>query len=143
MPLSALLWVQAATAAGCEAASRPAANTSSLCSVPGCRACRRLLPQLIIIGSIKAGTSALWSQLIDRSGGVVMSGCTTHKGAISRKEKDFFGDPNQWRRGHASYERIWPRCPRKGQVSSRTPAWAWLSSKGGGSIHTLSLSPTR
>jgi len=71
-----------------------------------------MLPALILIGSIKTGSSSLWSLLVDYTDGLVLSGSATHKGEISRKEKDFFGDPSQWRMGRAWYERIWPRCPR-------------------------------
>lgn len=98
----------------------------SLCSVPACVACGRLLPSLMVIGSIKSGTSALWGQLVDLTEGAVVSGGVTHKGEISRKEKDFFGDPSQWRHGRAWYERVWPRCPPAGQLTigvDATPAY--------------------
>jgi len=70
-----------------------------------------LLPSLFIIGSVKAGTTSLWSHLVDATGGAILPGELTDKGDISRKEKDFFGDPNMWRRGQHFYDRIWPRCP--------------------------------
>lgn len=63
---------------------------------------------------------------MDHSNGRVLSGGTTHKGEISRKEKDFFGDPTQWRHGRAWYERIWPQCPKEGDVRvgiDATPAY--------------------
>ena len=71
----------------------------------------RLLPSLFIIGSVKAGTTSLWSHLVDATGGAILPGELTDKGDVSRKEKDFFGDPNMWRRGQHFYDRIWPRCP--------------------------------
>lgn len=80
----------------------------------------------MVIGSIKSGTSGLWSQLVDMTEGAVVSGGVTHKGEISRKEKDFFGDPSQWRHGRAWYERVWPRCPPRGQLTigvDATPAY--------------------
>jgi hypothetical protein len=71
----------------------------------------KLLPTLFIIGSLKTGTTSLWSQIVDNSAAHVTSGALTDKGDISRKEKDFFGDPSMWRRGRRWYERIWPACP--------------------------------
>ena len=86
-----------------------------------------LLPSLVIIGSIKAGTTSLWSHLVDATGGAIIPGRLTSKGDISRKEKDFFGDPNTWRRGRHFYDRIWPRCPRQPSPPSiaidATPAY--------------------
>ena len=94
----------------------PLRNASTLCTGPSAargKGGERLLPALMLIGSIKTGSSSLWSVLVDYTDGVVLSGGTTHKGEISRKEKDFFGDPAQWRLGRGWYERIWPRCPRR------------------------------
>ena len=54
------------------------------------------------------------SQLVDHANPHLVSGSLTDKGDISKKEKDFFGDPSMWRRGRAWYERIWPTCPRDG-----------------------------
>lgn len=71
----------------------------------------KMLPALFIIGSLKAGTTGLWSQLIDQTAEHIVPGKLTDKGDISRKEKDFFGDPSMWRRGRLFYERIWPACP--------------------------------
>ena len=94
-----------------------------LCSSPPhCALCGRLLPTLFVIGSLKTGTTSLWSHLVDHTEGVVLSGSTTHKGAVSRKEKDFFGDPDQWKLGRRWYERIYPPCPAKS--SSRAAAVA-------------------
>ena len=43
------------------------------------------------------------------------------------KEKDFFGDPSMWRRGHHWYEKIWPACPADAQMPrvaiDATPAY--------------------
>ncbi len=75
----------------------------------------RLLPSLFIIGSIKTGSSSLWSQLVDGAKSHLTHGALTDKGDISAKEKDFFGDPSMWRRGRGWYERIWPQCPAEGQ----------------------------
>ncbi|EOD37327.1 hypothetical protein EMIHUDRAFT_460510 [Emiliania huxleyi CCMP1516] len=86
----------------------------SLCSVPACAACGRLLPSLLLIGSIKTGSTLLWGRLVDYSEGAIDTGRTTDKGYISKKEKDFFGDPAQWRRGRGWYERAWPKCPASG-----------------------------
>ena len=94
-----------------------------LCSSPPhCALCGRLLPTLFVIGSLKTGTTSLWSHLVDHTEGVVLSGGLTHKGAVSRKEKDFFGDPDQWKLGRRWYERIYPPCPAKS--SSRAAAVA-------------------
>lgn len=71
----------------------------------------QLLPALFVIGSLKTGTTSLWSQLVDNSDGHVLSGALTDKGDVSRKEKDFFGDPSMWRRGRQWYRKIWPACP--------------------------------
>lgn len=71
----------------------------------------RLLPALFVIGSLKTGTTSLWSQLVDNSEKHVLPGALTDKGDVSRKEKDFFGDPTMWRRGRRWYENIWPACP--------------------------------
>ena len=71
----------------------------------------KLMPALFIIGSLKTGTTSLWSQLVDSTDGHVVSGALTDKGDVSRKEKDFFGDPSMWRRGRRWYEKVWPRCP--------------------------------
>ena len=68
------------------------------------------MPLLFVIGSLKTGTTSLWSQLVDNTGGHVVPGALTDKGDVSRKEKDFFGDPSQWRRGRKYYEKIWPHC---------------------------------
>ena len=70
----------------------------------------RLMPTLFVIGSLKTGTTSLWSQLVDNTDGHITPGALTDKGDVSRKEKDFFGDPTMYRRGGAFYERIWPRC---------------------------------
>ena len=87
----------------------------------------RLLPSLFIIGSVKAGTTSLWSHLVDATGGAILPGELTDKGDISRKEKDFFGDPSMWRRGRHFYDRIWPRCPLRNSAPSiaidATPAY--------------------
>lgn len=85
----------------------------SLCSRrgSGCRMCGRLQPSLFIIGSLKTGTTSLWGHLVDLAGEAIATGRQTDKGDISRKEKDFFGDPTMWRRGRQWYERIWPPCP--------------------------------
>jgi len=78
----------------------------------------------MLIGSIKTGTSSLWGLLVDKTNGSVVSGGLTHKGDISRKEKDFFGDPSMWRMGRAWYERVWPRCPLRPTVAiDATPAY--------------------
>ena len=86
-----------------------------------------LQPSLFLIGSIKAGTTSLWSHLVDATGGAILPGRLTDKGDISRKEKDFFGDPNMWRRGRHFYDRIWPRCPLRTSAPSiaidATPAY--------------------
>jgi hypothetical protein len=86
-----------------------------------------LLPSLFIIGSVKAGSTSLWSHLVDATGRAILPGRLTSKGDISRKEKDFFGDPNMWRRGRHFYDRIWPRCPRRTSAPSiaidATPAY--------------------
>jgi len=98
----------------------------SLCSVAACKVCGKLLPSLMIIGSIKTGTSSLWAHLVDHTEGTVVSGGTTPKGEISRKEKDFFGDPSQWRMGRAWYEKVWPACPARGRLTvgvDATPAY--------------------
>ena len=71
----------------------------------------KLFPALFVIGSLKTGTTSLWSHLVDLSDGHVVSGALTDKGDVSRKEKDFFGDPTMWQRGRRWYERIWPKCP--------------------------------
>lgn len=86
----------------------------------------RLLPALFIIGSLKTGTTALWSQLVDNSEGHVIPGQLTDKGDVSRKEKDFFGDPTMWRRGSRWYDRIWPPCPSRDTLRvamDATPAY--------------------
>ena len=88
----------------------------SECAVPAappatCPAGARLLPKLFIIGSLKTGSTSLWSALVDNSQGRLAHGELTPKGDVSRKEKDFFGDPSQWRQGRRWYERIWPACP--------------------------------
>ena len=87
----------------------------------------RLLPMLFVIGSLKTGTTSLWSHLVDNSDGHVVTGALTDKGDVSRKEKDFFGDPSMWRRGRGWYQRIWPACSQidsKHQVSiDATPAY--------------------
>jgi hypothetical protein len=86
-----------------------------------------LLPSLFIIGSVKAGSTSLWSHLVDATGRAILPGRLTSKGDISRKEKDFFGDPSMWRRGRHFYDRIWPRCPRRTSAPSiaidATPAY--------------------
>lgn len=116
------------------ACSPPAlTNASTLCASSAARAAvgfrgqvPRLLPALMLIGSIKTGSSSLWALLVDNTDGVVLSGGLTHKGEISRKEKDFFGDPAQWRMGRNWYERVWPRCPRDGVIRigiDATPAY--------------------
>ena len=84
----------------------------------------RLSPSLFVIGSLKTGTTSLWAHLVDNSHDWITPGALTHKGDISRKEKDFFGDPTQWRLGHHWYERIWPRCPVGKVVAiDATPAY--------------------
>jgi hypothetical protein len=93
-------------------------NTSDTATMP--QVCRdggnfrssKMLPALFIIGSLKTGTTSLWSQLVDQSHGHVVPGALTDKGDVSRKEKDFFGDPSMFRRGYKWYERIWPTCPK-------------------------------
>jgi hypothetical protein len=90
------------------------------------RAPSKLLPALFIIGSLKTGTTSLWSQLVDHSGGAVLPGALTDKGDVSRKEKDFFGDPSMWRRGPRWYDKIWPTCPGGGAprvAVDATPAY--------------------
>ena len=53
--------------------------------------------------------------MVDLSKGSVEPGAHTDKGDVSRKEKDFFGDPAMFRRGRRFYERIWPKCPAAGR----------------------------
>ena len=89
-----------------EAAFRPRGTQRMLPS-----GVKRMLPTLFVIGSMKTGTTSLWAQLVDNTQGHVLSGSLTDKGDVSRKEKDFFGDPTMWRRGHSWYARIWPTCP--------------------------------
>ena len=62
---------------------------------------------------------------MDHTPGYITPGALTDKGDVSRKEKDFFGDPTMWRRGRGWYERIWPACSR-GQLKvgiDATPAY--------------------
>ena len=108
--------------ANCSVAAHRRAVAPLCSSPPHCALCGRLLPTLFVIGSLKTGTTSLWSHLVDHTEGVVLSGGTTHKGAVSRKEKDFFGDPDQWKLGRRWYERIYPPCPAKS--SSRAAAVA-------------------
>ena len=49
---------------------------------------------------------------MDNAAAHVTPGALTDKGDVSKKEKDFFGDPSMWRRGRNWYEKIWPNCPR-------------------------------
>ena len=44
----------------------------------------QLLPALFVIGSLKTGTTSLWSQLVDNSDGHVLSGALTDKGDVSQ-----------------------------------------------------------
>ena len=111
----------------CGIAQESAPPRNSTCRSLACRIpmgslsdWNALLPSLFIIGSIKAGTTSLWSHLVDATGGAIMPGQLTDKGDISRKEKDFFGDPNTWRRGRHFYDRIWPRCPLRTSPPSIT-----------------------
>ena len=99
--LSALAWLEA----------EPRCNTS-VTQPPDVPLCDggKLLPALFIMGSLKTGTTSLWSHLVDNTDGHVLSGALTDKGDISRKEKDFFGDPSMYRRGSNYYRRIWPAC---------------------------------
>ena len=57
----------------------------------------------------------------------ILPGELTDKGDISRKEKDFFGDPSMWQKGRHFYDRIWPRCPLRTSAPSiaidATPAY--------------------
>ena len=108
--------------ANCTVAAHRRAVAPLCSSPPHCALCGRLLPTLFVIGSLKTGTTSLWSHLVDHTESVVLSGGTTHKGAVSRKEKDFFGDPDQWKLGRRWYERIYPPCPVKS--SSRAAAVA-------------------
>ena len=51
------------------------------------------------------------SHIVDGAANYVTPGALTDKGDVSKKEKDFFGDPTMWRRGRRWYEKIWPPCP--------------------------------
>ena len=66
------------------------------------------------------------SQIVDNAATHITPGALTSKGDVSRKEKDFFGDPSMWRQGRGWYERIWPACPSNGQLRvgiDATPAY--------------------
>lgn len=99
-----------------------AATSRSFCSS---RAIPRLLPSLFVMGSMKCGTTSLWASLVDYTDSRITPGQLTYKGAVSRKEKDFFGDPSMWRHGHGWYETIWPACDKSRlQVAiDATPAY--------------------
>ena len=103
---------QALRAHRCSVTGASAPASTTLCS----GATGRLLPALFVIGSLKTGTTSLWSSIVDHAADHVTPGSITFKGDVSKKEKDFFGDPTMWRRGHSWYERIWPTCPAKGSA---------------------------
>ena len=102
------------------AARRQHCSNSTTASFAAANLCAagRILPALFIIGSLKTGTTSLWSQLVDNAANHITPGSLTDKGDVSRKEKDFFGDPTMWRRGRAWYERIWPPCPSLASASA-------------------------
>lgn len=110
----------------CLGSSRSTPISKSLCTTLPSRQ-SLLLPSLFVIGSIKTGTTSLWANLVDAAAPHTTPGKLTHKGDVSRKEKDFFGDPSMWRLGHQWYEKIWPECPdpAKGLVVAidATPAY--------------------
>ena len=87
---------------------RPPSPPAPLCSERGL-----LLPTLFVIGSMKAGSTTIWAHAVEHAKPYITAGSPTDKGAISRKEKDFFGDPSMYRRGRRWYEKIWPTCPRQ------------------------------
>ena len=76
-------------AAQAHVAARSHARAIQLPRAPrrdSCASCAdRMVPSLMIIGSIKTGTTQLWSQLVENSGGAVNPGKSTDKGDISRK----------------------------------------------------------
>jgi hypothetical protein len=89
---------------GADGVIKARVATSTLC------ARRKLIPSLIVIGSLKTGTTSLWASLVDHAKSHITPGALTHKGDVSRKEKDFFGDPSMWRMGPQWYAKIWPAC---------------------------------
>lgn len=95
----------------CNSSRSPTPAASPLCDRG------KLLPALFVIGSLKTGTTSLWSHLIDDASGHVLPGSLTDKGDVSRKEKDYFGDPTMYRRGPNWYRKIWPTCASAGSSS--------------------------
>eukprot|EP00967_Tisochrysis_lutea_P150930 scaffold292760_cov31-Tisochrysis_lutea.AAC.3 len=58
-----VLWWTCSSASVSNCTIRAHRAERSLCSLPSCRACDRLLPSLFLIGSIKCGSSSLWAQV--------------------------------------------------------------------------------
>ena len=81
---------------------------SQICRVNGPKS--YLVPSLMIIGSMKSGSTELWSHLFTHCKNTICFGKESNKGRVSLKEKDFFGDPNMFARGFNWYERLWPEC---------------------------------